>query len=134
MASDTNVTNINLQNRMLDQLDEFWRETLRSGETRPNVLGKSYNEMLARMQREICHLPQAEQDRLVSQLVNRNAEYIELANRDKELKNDLRVRLGMPPLLRSQAQARNHMAQVVIDTAVRATIWQSIRGIFRLFR
>lgn len=133
MASDTNI---HLQDRMLAQLDDFWRETLRSGETRQNVLAKNYNEMLARIQREISHLPQAEQDRLVWQLVNRNAEYIELANRDKDLKNDLRLRLGMPALLRSQGQAQvgNHLAQVVVDTAVRATVWESIRGIFRLFR
>src|SRR4051794_32341996 len=103
---------------LLDQLDDFWRDTLQSGVTNPKIIGKKYNDLIVKIQGQVAHLPQEEQDQLVWQLVNRNAEYIAIANKDKD---NLRVRLGLPPLLNSG----NRLAQVAAETAVRATVWQS---------
>ena len=73
----------------LDQLDDFWRETLQS-----NAYDQTkYTDLLKRLQALVAHLPQAKQDKFFMPFVTRNAEYIAIAKRDKDA---LRVRLGVP--------------------------------------
>ena len=110
----------------LDQLDDFWRETLRS-----NAFDQTkYADLLKRLQDQVSHLPQAEQDEFFRPIVARNAEYISIAKRDRDA---LKVRLGVPV---SSAPRINtgRLAQVAAETAVRATVWQSIAALFRGFR
>ena len=106
------------------QLDDFWRENL--GRHRKTIERK-YTDFIKRLQGQVAHLPQAEQDWLCTQLFNRNAVYIATANGDR---NALRVRLGLP----AQSAATNRLAQVAAETVVRATIWESIAALFRAFR
>ncbi|WP_029585797.1 hypothetical protein [Bradyrhizobium sp. URHD0069] len=73
----------------LDQLDDFWREALQS-----NAYDQTkYTDLLKRLQDQVSHLPQEEQDKFFMPFVTRNAEYIAIAKRDKDA---LRVRLGVP--------------------------------------
>ena len=109
---------------LLEQLDEFWREIF--GQDR-SVIEKRYPEFVASIQAQVAHLPQPEQDQLMWQVVQRNAEYIALAQRDR---NALKIRLGLPAL----SPEANRLVQVATETAVRATVWQGISAIFRAFR
>ena len=110
----------------VDQLDDFWREALQS-----NAYDQSkYTDLLKRLQAQVAHLPQAEQDKFFMTFATRNAEYIAIAQRDKDA---LRVRLGVPVPSPPPINT-NRLAQVAADTVVRATIWQGIASIFRAFR
>jgi hypothetical protein len=111
----------------LEQLDECWREMFGHGEADRSAIQTKYAEFVAKIQAQVSHLPQPEQDRLMLQVVNRNAEYIALAKRDR---NVLKARLGLPAL----SPEANRLVQVATDTAVRATVWQGISAIFRAFR
>jgi hypothetical protein len=84
-----------------------------------------YTDLLTRLQAQVAHLPQVEQDKFFVPFVARNAEYIAIAKRDKDA---LRVRLGVPV---SSPINTGRLAQISADTVVRATIWQSIAAIFR---
>ena len=73
----------------LEQLDDYWRETLRA-----NAYDQTkYTALLKRLQALVAHLPQAEQDKFFMPFVARNAEYIAIAKQDK---NALKIRLGVP--------------------------------------
>jgi hypothetical protein len=61
------------------------------------------------------------------QVVNRNAEYIAIGQRDRDA---LKVRLG----LSGSSAATGRLAQVAAETGIRANIWQSIAALFRGFR
>jgi hypothetical protein len=111
----------------LEQLDDFWREGLQSGGGDKKRFERKYADFVKRVQDQVSHLPQGEQDRLAMQLVNRNAEYIAIAKRDRDA---LKVRLG----LSASSAATGRLAQVAAETVVRATIWQSIAALFRGFR
>jgi hypothetical protein len=110
----------------LDELDDFWRETLQS-----NAYDQTkYTDLLRRLQDQVSHLPQEEQDKFFMLFVARNAEYIAIAKRDKDA---LRIRLGVPVSSPSPVNT-NRLVQVAAETAVRATIWQSIAALFRAVR
>jgi len=114
---------------LLDELDDFWRDALRS-----NAYDQTkYTHLINRLQAQVAHLPQAEQEGFFKLLVERNAEYIAIAKRDKDA---LRVRLGVPVLSPSSPSPidTGRLAQVAADTVVRASIWQSITALFRAFR
>ena len=64
----------------LDQLDDFWRETLQSKAYDQT----KYTDLLKRLQDQVSHLPQEEQDKFFMPFVTRNAEYIAIAKRDKD--------------------------------------------------
>jgi hypothetical protein len=110
-----------------EQLDDFWRETFRSGVTNPKELQARYSNFISSVEAQTAHLPRAEQERLAIQLYKRNAEYIAIGRRDRTA---LKARLGL--VVPSPEAGR--LAQVAVETAVRATIWQSIAAIFRAFR
>jgi len=63
----------------------------------------------------------------MTRVVIRNAEYMALAQNDREA---LEALLGVHRPLAGSAQVAN----VMVDTAVRATIWQGIGTLFRAFR
>jgi hypothetical protein len=64
----------------MDQLEDFWRETLQS-----NAYDQSkYADLMKRLQGQVAHLPQADQDKFFMPFVTRNAEYIAIAKRDKD--------------------------------------------------
>lgn len=73
----------------LQQLDDFWRECLRSG----HFDQSKYADLLKKLHGQVSHLPQEEQDEFFRPFVVRNAEYIAIAKRDKDA---LKVRLGVP--------------------------------------
>jgi hypothetical protein len=75
---------------LLDQLDDFYRENLFKHDWM--VLQAKYFAFLNRLQAQIAHLPQTEQDEFIMPLVIRNAEYIAIGKRDQ---NALKARLGM---------------------------------------
>jgi hypothetical protein len=115
----------------VDQLDDFYRECFQAnyfGDRK--VFERKYAELIKRLQAQVAHLPQAEQDKYLMPFVTRNAEYIAIAKRDKDA---LRVRLGVPVSSPSPINT-NRLAQVAADTVVRATIWESIAALFRGFR
>ncbi len=63
----------------------------------------------------------------MTRVVLRNAEYMALAKSDREA---LKARLGVTSPLPGSAP----IANMVVETAVRATIWQGIGALFRGFR
>jgi hypothetical protein len=111
----------------VEQLDDFWRDALQSGGYDNQ---RKYADLMKRLQDQVSHLPQAEQDKFFMPFVTRNAEYIAIAKRDK---NALKIRLGVP-VSSPSAVNTGRLAQVAADTVVRATIWESIAGLFRAFR
>jgi hypothetical protein len=59
---------------------KLWRETLQS-----NAYDQSkYADLMKRLQGQVAHLPQADQDKFFMPFVTRNAEYIAIAKRDKD--------------------------------------------------
>jgi hypothetical protein len=115
----------------VDQLDDFYRESFRMNYfgDREDFL-KRYADLFKRLQAQVAHLPQVEQDKFFMPIVTRNAEYIAIAKRDKDA---LRIRLGVPVSSPSPVNT-GRLAQVAADTVVRATIWESIAALFRGFR
>jgi hypothetical protein len=110
-----------------EQLDEFWRESLRSDGTSPKEFEAKYAIFIKSVEVQTAHLPRAEQERLALQLYSRNAEYIAIGQRDRTA---LKAKLGLPV----PSPEASRLAQVAVETAVRATIWQSIAAFFRAFR
>ena len=110
----------------LEQLDDFWRECLQSNSYDPT----KYTALLNRLLDQVRHLPQPEQDKFFLPIVLRNAEYIAIGKQDKDA---LRARLG---IANSPSPAINtgQLAQVAAETVVRATVWQGIAALFRVFR
>ena len=72
----------------LDQLDDCWREALRSG----GVNVTRYFDIVRQMQALTADLPRAEQDKIIMPMVIRNEEYLAIAKLDR---NALKVRLGV---------------------------------------
>jgi hypothetical protein len=110
-----------------DQLDAFWREGFLSGVNNRETLQAKYTAFINSLQAQASHLPQDEQDRLIMRLVARNAEYISLGQRDVEA---LKNRLGVP----TSSTATNRFVQIAAETAVRATVWESVSALFRAIR
>lgn len=78
---------------LVPQLDEFWRDALRNGVGSEQEFLKRYDDFTKRLQKQVSHLPQAQQDASFMSVVLRNAEYISIAGADRDA---LRVRLGVP--------------------------------------
>ena len=76
-----------------------------------------YADLCKRLQAQVAHLPQAQQDTFFMPLVMRNAKYVAVRKRDKDA---LRIRLGMPVSSPSPVNT-GRLAQVAADTVVRAT-------------
>ncbi|HEY8124202.1 MAG TPA: DUF6232 family protein [Methylocystis sp.] len=110
-----------------EQLDAFWREGFLSGSKNRKVFEAKYTAFLNSLQAQVSHLPQDEQDRLFMGLVARNAKYISLGQRDMEA---LKISLGVP----TSSAATDRLAQIAVETAVRATVWESVTALFRAFR
>jgi hypothetical protein len=109
------------------QQDAFWRELLVRGVPNQKAFQVQWTQFLANLQAQVSHLPQPEQDGIMTRVVLRNAQYIALAQRDREA---LKAQLGV-----SAPQATpSPFANAVVETAVRATIWQGIGALFRAFR
>jgi hypothetical protein len=122
---------------LMPQVDEFWREIF--GRDR-KFIEKKYVAFIKRMQDQVSHLPKAEQDALLWQVWAKNEEYSKLAELDRAA---LKVRLGLQASSPSRLPSTNRpasspstdrLAKVAAETVVRATIWQSIRVLFRAFR
>jgi hypothetical protein len=118
---------------LLPQVDEFWRKIF--GRDR-KYIEKKYVEFIKRLQDQVSHLPKAEQDALLWQVWAKNEEYSKLAELDRPA---LKARLGLPASSPSSyrpasSPSTNRLAEVAAETVVRATIWQSIRALFRAFR
>ena len=112
---------------LLDQLDALYRELLVRGIPNQKAFQVRWDQFLAKLQAQVAHLPQPEQDGIITRVVIRNAEYIDLALKDREA---LKARLGVSAPL----AVPSPIANLVVETAVRATIWQGIGAIFRAFR
>lgn len=110
-----------------DQQDAFWRELVVRGIPNPTAFQAQWVQFVAQLQTQVAHLPQPEQDGVMTRVVLRNAEYIALAQKDREA---LKARLGVSAPL----AASSPIANLVVETAVRATIWQSVGALFRVFR
>lgn len=115
-----------------DQLDTFWREILAKGIPNQRAFATQYSQLTAGFQAQIAHLPQPEQDGIMTRAVLRNAEYIQLAQANREgLKSRLGVHTAQPS---GGSPIVNQLAHTAAHTAVRATVWQAIGGLFRAFR
>jgi hypothetical protein len=112
---------------VMPQVDEFWRETL--GRDR-KFIEKKYHALFKNLQDQVSHLPKVEQDALLWQVIAKNKEYTDLALRDRPA---LKAKLGLP-VSSASSVSTNRLAQVAAETVVRATIWESIRRLFRAFR
>lgn len=58
----------------------------------------------------------------------------ELFNEYTENPDGLKRRLGLVPRTQSASYSRQSLGEVAVKAAVRATVWESIIGLFRLFR
>jgi hypothetical protein len=110
-----------------DQQDAFFRDLLANGIPDPKRFQLRWEQFIAHLQSQIDHLPKPEQDGIMTRVVLRNAEYMELAKRDREA---LKTQLGVS----SPASASAPIASLVVETAMRATIWQGIGALFRSLR
>jgi hypothetical protein len=107
--------------------DNFWREALDHDPKDSKGIERKYTEFMEKVQTQIGHLTQTEQDSILTGLIKRNSDYMEIAKKDR---NSLRLKLGMP----AQSSSNDRLVQVATETAVRATVWHSIAAIFRLIR
>lgn len=114
---------------LLPQVDQLWREVL--GRDRKFVQARliEFNKSVLD---QVSHLPKPEQERLLALVMMKNEEYAQEALRDRKA---LMARMGLPvsPAPASSVNT-NRLAQVAAETVVRATIWESIIGLFRVFR
>ncbi|MFA4892118.1 hypothetical protein [Brevundimonas sp.] len=110
-----------------DQQDVFFRELLVNGISNRRTFQARWEQFIAQLQAQVAHLPQAEQDGIMTRVVIRNAEYMALAQNDREA---LEAILGV----HRPSAGSSQVASVIVDTAVRATIWQGIGALFRAFR
>jgi hypothetical protein len=110
-----------------DQLDAFWREGFLSGVNNRETLQAKYTAFINSLQAQASHLPQDEQDKLFMRVVMRNAEYISLGQQNVEA---LKIRLGVP----TSSAVTDRFVQIAAETAVRATVWESVAALFRAFR
>lgn len=117
---------------VMPQVDEFWREIL--GRDKKFIETK-HLAFIKKVQDQVAHLPKAEQDALLWQVYMRNEEYAKLAQLDRAA---LKARLGLQSSSATNqlnsSPYTDHLVHVAVDTAVRATVWQGIRAIFRAFR
>lgn len=110
-----------------DQQDAFFRDLLANGIPDPKRFQLRWEQFIAHLQSQIDHLPKPEQDGIMTRVVLRNAEYMALAKSDRKA---LEARLGVS----SPSSGSAPIANMVVETAVRATIWQGIGALFRGFR
>jgi hypothetical protein len=115
---------------LMPQVDAFWREIL--GRDRKFVERK-HREFVTSIQHQVSHLPKTEQDTLIWQVYAKNEQYSKLAEIDREALNvRLRLPASSPPAYRpASSPPADRLTQVAVETVVRATIWQSIRALFR---
>ncbi len=109
------------------QQDDFFRQLLVTGVGDRKAFEVKWSEFCNSLQSQVAHLPQSEQDTLITRVVMRNAEYMALMQKSPDA---LRARLGV---LVAPATGE-HLVKIAAETAVRATVWQSISSIFRIFR
>ncbi|RYG86250.1 MAG: hypothetical protein EON59_10400 [Alphaproteobacteria bacterium] len=109
-----------------EEQDAFWRALLVNGIPNPKTFQSQWMAFLGGLQAKIAHLSQPEQDGIMTRVVLRNAQYIALAKDDRDA---LRAELGVP-----RSAELHSTTQLVVDTAVRATVWQGISALFRAFR
>lgn len=109
------------------QQDAFFRDLLANGIPDPKRFQLRWEQFIAHLQSQIDHLPKPEQDGIMTRVVLRNAEYMELAKKDREA---LKAQLGVS----SPPSASAPIANMVVETAVRATVWQGIGALFRGLR
>lgn len=126
LASLETPSNVDL----LPQLDAFWRGLFAQGTPSPQSIQTQWGQFVVGLQAQVSRLPQPEQDGLLTRLALRNAEYLAIAGKDREM---LRTRLGAAPSPVAGTTS-SPMADMVVETAVRATIWQGIGALFRAFR
>ncbi|TFW12197.1 hypothetical protein EGY25_09140 [Brevundimonas intermedia] len=107
-----------------DQQDAFFRDLLTKGIPDPKRFQLRWEQFIAHLQSQINHLPKAEQDGIMTRVVLRNAEYMALAKSNREA---LKARLGVDSFSSGSAP----IADMVVETTVRATIWQGIGALLR---
>lgn len=110
-----------------DQQDAFFRDLLANGIPDARRFQVRWEQFIAHLQSQIDHLPKPEQDGIMTRVVLRNAEYMAIAKSDREA---LKALLGVG----SPSAVSPPIANMVVETAVRATIWQGVGALFRSFR
>lgn len=66
-----------------EQQDDFWRDLLANGISNQREFEARWARFVADLQAQVAHLPQPEQDGIMTRVVLRNAEYIALAQQDR---------------------------------------------------
>jgi len=126
LASLKTPSNVDL----LPQLDAFWLGLFAQGTPSPQSVQTQWGQFVAGLQAQVSHLPQPEQDGLMTRVALRNAEYLAIAGEDRDA---LKARLGVASTPTIET-ASSPIADLVVRTAVRATVWQGIGALFRAFR
>jgi hypothetical protein len=106
-----------------DLVDDYWRETLTANLNGPQAQAK-YNDFIYGLRDRVAKFPQEAQDEVFLRAAKHNAGRIAQA---RVSLNFLREKLGVPVV-------DNRLADVAVETLVRATVWQGVSAFFRLFR
>jgi hypothetical protein len=104
-------------------VDDFWREALTSNLTALQAQAK-WIAFVSDLQARTAGFPKEAQDEVFLRAASRNAECIAIAKGDLDA---LREKLGL-------SVSNNRLAEVGAETFVRATVWQGVASLFRLFR
>ena len=114
-------------------VEDHWRSFLAVAQTNPHLGGQSILRFDERIQATAA-LMQPQQSAVFLQTVDEEREI--LVNEYQRDPEALKHRLGLTPSV-APALVIHHqqtLGEVVARTAVRATVWESIFALFRLFR
>jgi hypothetical protein len=116
---------------LLPQLDAFWRGLFAQGTPSPQSIQVQWGQFIGGLQAQVSRLSQPEQDGLLTRVALRNAEYLAIAGKDREA---LKSQLGATATSSMIETTGSPMGDMIVNTAVRATVWQGIGALFRSFR
>jgi hypothetical protein len=114
-------------------VEDHWRSFLAVAKDNPQIGGESILSFEERM-RAIASLMEPEQAQIFIQTLEEEREI--LFEEYKHNPEGLKHRLGLTPQFTQPViiHQQRGLGQLAVRTAVRATIWESIFALFRLFR
>ena len=109
-------------------LDDFWRSAILQSAHDMSLIPRMWEDFVRNTAVATSHMPKVEQEAYIGEMLNMNVQYMNEFQRNQQ---GMRARLGIG---RSDNMAGSQIAKVAVNAAVRATVWQSVAAVFRLFR
>ncbi|HUC72660.1 MAG TPA: hypothetical protein VMS01_15835 [Stellaceae bacterium] len=128
------IQNVNIDRAAIrSMVEEHWRSFLAVARDNPQIGKDSILRFQERI-RSTASLMQPDQARVFIQAVEEEGEI--LFTEYGRNPDDLKQRLGLSPRFTNPVVTHQQqgLGEMVVRTAIRATVWESVFGLFRLFR